>query len=338
MRILGIESSCDETAAAIWEDGEILSSIVSSQIDVHAEFGGVVPEEASRLHTELITSVIDNAFTDAGVKVGDIDAIAVTNRPGLVGALLVGFTAAKGLALSWNKPLIGIDHIAAHAHANVMTGDVQYPFCCLVASGGHTSIYACNDFDDMELLGATVDDAAGEAFDKVASMLGLGYPGGPVIDKLAKEGDAKAIRFPRARIKNNDLNFSFSGVKTAVRYVIDPPKGDAPELTDELKADIAASFQEAVVDVLTKRLLLAAERFNLKSVAIAGGVACNVRLRDVLRARASGKGISVAVPPPKYCADNAAMIAAIGAEYFKRGESHGLDFDVSSTPVRGGKK
>ena len=316
--ILGIESSCDETAAAVVKNGrEVLSNVINSQIDIHKRYGGVVPEIASRCHIEAVNAVIDEALENAGVSFDDIDAIAVTYGPGLVGALLVGVSAAKALSYALKKPLVNVHHIKGHICANyVAHHELEPPFVCLVASGGHSHIVYAKDFLEYEIMGMTRDDAAGEAFDKIARVLGLGYPGGPKVEKLAKEGNPEAVEFPRVRIQENSLDFSFSGVKTAVINHVHKleQKGEAYN-----KADIAASFQNAVTDVLADHTVDAALRKNVKTIAIAGGVASNSALRDKMTKTASRKGIDVLYPPPVLCTDNAVMIASAGYFEYKNG-------------------
>ena len=303
MRILGIETSCDETAAAVVEDGRyVRSSVVSSQIDLHARFGGVVPEVASRAHVELITAVIADALVEAGVELRELDAVAACHGPGLAGALLVGVSAAKALALTANLPYVGVNHLEAHLYAAWLEDPTLVPpLATLIVSGGHTMIVIMEGHGRYQVVGQTVDDAAGEAFDKVARHLGLGYPGGPVIDRLAREGDPKAVRFPRAM--PGELDFSFAGLKTAVvNHVRRNP--------EYVVADIAASFQEAVVDQLVTKLLAAADEAGAPVLAIGGGVAANSRLRERVAAAAEASGRRSFLPPMALCTDNGAMIAA----------------------------
>ena len=303
MRILGIETSCDETAAAVVEDGRyVRSSVVSSQIDLHARFGGVVPEVASRAHVELITAVIADALVEAGVELRELDAVAACCGPGLAGALLVGVSAAKALALTANLPYVGVNHLEAHLYAAWLEDPTLVPpLATLIVSGGHTMIVIMEGHGRYQVVGQTVDDAAGEAFDKVARHLGLGYPGGPVIDRLAREGDPKAVRFPRAM--PGELDFSFAGLKTAVvNHVRRNP--------EYVVADIAASFQEAVVDQLVTKLLAAADEAGAPVLAIGGGVAANSRLRERVAAAAEASGRRSFLPPMALCTDNGAMIAA----------------------------
>lgn len=335
--ILGIETSCDETAAAVVRDGrEILSNIVASQVDRHRVFGGVVPEIASRLHTEAILGVIDAALADAHVRREDLDAIAVTHTPGLVGALLVGVSAAKTLAYLLDVPLIGVDHIQAHLYAATMPteGAPPYPAVGLVVSGGHTALYECRGPGLMKRLGKTIDDAAGEAFDKTAAILGLEYPGGPSIERVAKTGRADAIAFPRSDLGPGSLDFSFSGVKTAVLYHC---KGRNAGRSAPLKPglsipDVAASFQEAVVEVLVNRTLAGAERTGADHLLLGGGVACNTRLRERLRIGADLAGRVLHLAPPALCTDNGAMVAGLGFHLLKAGRVSSLRLDAVPTP------
>ncbi len=317
--ILGIESSCDETAAAVVRDGrKVLSNIINTQIELHKLYGGVVPEIASRKHIETIDAVIDEALKQACVTLSDIDAVAVTYGPGLVGALLVGVSAAKAIAYAANKPLVPVHHIRGHIMANLIAHpELEPPFVCLVASGGHSHIVNVCDYDRFEILGRTRDDAAGEAFDKVSRVLGLGYPGGPLIDKLARQGDPYAIKFPRVRIDKQSLDFSFSGVKTAVINYLHKLEQNNEEYN---KADVAASFQDAVTDVLCEHTIEAALNTNSKIVTIAGGVASNSALREKMTEYGKKHNISVLYPPPVLCTDNAAMIACAGYYGYIRGE------------------
>lgn len=326
MKILAIETSCDETSAAVVENGQhILSNIIASQVDLHQKFGGVVPEVASRRHLELITPTIDEALREANCTLEDIDAIAVINRPGLVGALIVGVAAAKTIAFASSLPLIPVHHIEAHIYANWLTGeDIELPAICLVVSGGHSNIFYMKEHGSFEQIAKTRDDAAGEAFDKCARAMGLGYPGGPLIDKLAKDGNPKAIRFPRSKFADS-LDFSFSGLKTAViRYVRDKE-------ASEPIADIAASFQEAVVDVLVDHTFKAAKSFNVKQILVAGGVAANSALQQAMKETGSKNGIKVTIPKPILCTDNAAMVGAAGYYNYELGITAGLDLDCIAT-------
>lgn len=325
MIVLGIESSCDETAAAITRDGrEVLSDVIYSQAEIHSKYGGVVPEIASRRHIEKILYVIDKALADAGMTKDDIDAIAVTMGPGLVGALLVGVSAAKSLAYAWGKPLIGVNHIIGHISANfVAFPELTPPFLCLVASGGHSHIVNVKSYTETEILGATKDDAAGEAFDKVARVIGLGYPGGPKVDKAAKEGNDKAFDFPRAKTGND---FSFSGLKTAVINTVHKMEQKGEPVP---QADIAASFQRAVVDVLTEKTIHAAKISGSEKICLAGGVASNSLLRSEMAKKAKSEKIEVYYPPLRLCTDNAVMISSAG--YFKykyTGETAGNDLNA----------
>jgi N6-L-threonylcarbamoyladenine synthase len=330
MRVLGIESSCDETAAAVVEDGRrALSDVIATQIDIHRRFGGVVPELASRNHVVQVMPVVDEALQRAGVAPADLDAIAVTSGPGLVGALLVGVQAAKGLAAAWGKPLIRVNHLEGHLVAAFLSDrPPAFPFLGVVVSGGHTSLYAARGFGDYERLGATRDDAAGEAFDKGAKLLGLPYPGGVAIDRLAKGGDPKAIRFPRAIVKSSDLDFSFSGLKTALLHHVKKhgvPEGPALD-------DLCAGYQEAIVGALVQKAFRAARRLQFTRLVLSGGVAANSRLRAAFAAEAATyEGLELFLPPPRLCTDNAAMIAVAGTEAFLRGERAG--FDLNADPA-----
>lgn len=329
MKILGIETSCDETSAAVVEDGRnILSNVVSSQIDIHSKFGGVVPEVASRRHVELIIPTIQEALDQSGSTLQDIECIAAINRPGLIGALIVGVAAAKSIALAANLPLVAVHHLEAHIYANWLTGaEIEFPVVCLVVSGGHSDLFYMPEHGKYEILARTRDDAAGEAFDKCARAMGLGYPGGPIVDKLAKEGNREAIKFPRAKV-GDGLDFSFSGLKTAVIRHMETHGGTTAI------ADLAASFQEAVVDVLVDHTFIAAREKGVKQVLMAGGVAANSRLQSAMKTRGEELGISVIAPPPKLCTDNAAMAAAAAFFVYERGEVAGLDLDCyASEPL-----
>ena len=333
--ILGIESSCDETAAALVRGGrEILSSAVHSQAAIHAQWGGVVPEVAGRSHLQKIMPVIDQALLDAQVTLEDVDAIAVTTRPGLIGSLLIGVSAAKSLAWVRGVPLLDIHHIEAHVYAATMEHEIGvYPCLALVVSGGHTALYRAESPLEMRLLATTRDDAAGEAFDKVAHILGLGYPGGPRISKLAESGNAAAFEFPRFRSKDGTHGFSFSGLKTAVLYHVRGQDARAPTPRPEdipRRADVAASFEAAVVDVLIDETLRAAEREGLLTVLVAGGVACNARLRREMATRADAIGVRALFPSPAYCTDNAVMIAGLGYEALAAGRTADLTLDAAS--------
>ncbi|OOM12041.1 tRNA (adenosine(37)-N6)-threonylcarbamoyltransferase complex transferase subunit TsaD [Clostridium saccharobutylicum] len=327
--ILAIESSCDETSAAVVVNGrEVLSNVIASQIDTHKKFGGVVPEVASRMHIEVIDSVVKAALEEAKVSLKDIDGIGVTYGPGLVGALLVGLQYAKGLSLGSKIPLIPVNHIQGHISANfIQHKDLKPPFVSLVVSGGHTFIVYVKGYRDFEVIGQTRDDAAGEAYDKVARALGLGYPGGPKIDKLAKEGNENAIEFPRAKFHDDTLDFSFSGVKSAVLNYLNKAKMKDVEVN---KADVAASFQKAIVDVLKNNVFLTCERRDVKKIAVAGGVASNSCLRETLQNEGAKKGIEILFPAPILCTDNAAMIGS--AAYYNYEEGLVSDLDINAKP------
>ncbi|NME82612.1 tRNA (adenosine(37)-N6)-threonylcarbamoyltransferase complex transferase subunit TsaD [Clostridium sp. SM-530-WT-3G] len=327
--ILSIESSCDETSAAVVVNGrKVLSNVIASQIDTHKKYGGVVPEVASRMHIEVVDSVVKAALEEAGMTLKDIDAIGVTYGPGLVGALLVGLQYAKGLSLGTGIPLVPVNHIQGHISANfIQHEDLKPPFVSLVVSGGHTFIVHVKGYREFEVIGQTRDDAAGEAYDKVARALGLGYPGGPKIDKLAKEGNENAIEFPRAKFHDDTLDFSFSGVKSAVLNYLNKAKMRGEEVN---KADVAASFQKAIVDVLKTNVFLTCERKNVKKIAIAGGVASNSCLRETLIKEGEKRGIEILFPAPILCTDNAAMIGS--AAYFKFEAGFTEDIDINAKP------
>ncbi len=327
--ILAIESSCDETSAAVVVDGrEVLSNVIASQIDTHKKYGGVVPEVASRMHIEAISGVVQEALEEANVTLDKIDAIGVTYGPGLVGALLVGLQFAKGLSFATKKPLIGVNHIEGHICANyIQHKELKPPFVSLVVSGGHTFIVHVKDYGEYEVIGQTRDDAAGEAYDKVARALGLGYPGGPKIDKLAKEGNPRAIQFPKANFHEETLDFSFSGVKSAVLNYLNKCKMQNIEVN---KADVAASFQYAVIDVLKENVLLTCKKRKVKTIAIAGGVASNSSLKATLIKDASKRGIEVLFPAPILCTDNAAMIGS--AAYFNFVNGKVSDLNLNAKP------
>ncbi len=317
--ILGIETSCDETSAAVVANGRaVLSNIVSSQVDWHKKFGGVVPEIASRKHLEFINLVVDEALSQAGVALSDLTAIAVTEGPGLVGALLIGMSEAKALSYVTGLPLIGVNHLEGHIYANFLEHpELKPPFVSLVVSGGHTILVYVENWGKYEVLGETLDDAAGEAFDKIAKFLNLGYPGGPVIDKLAKEGNPNAIPFPRAMMKPDDYDFSLSGLKTAVLNYVSRAQKEGKEVN---LADLVASFQAALVDVQVYKTIRAAENKKVKKVVLAGGVAANTSLREKMQKEAEGRGFKLFYPSLKLCADNAAMIAALGYQYYLEGK------------------
>jgi N6-L-threonylcarbamoyladenine synthase len=325
--ILGIESSCDETAAAVIKNGRcIMSNIISSQIDLHKKYGGVVPEIASRKHVELIMPVVRQALDEAGVSLNEIDAIGVTYGPGLVGALLVGLTAAKAIAFTANKPLVGVHHIEGHIAANYLQEpELEPPFICLVASGGHSHIVHVKSYDQFEILGQTRDDAAGEAFDKISRAIGLGYPGGPLIDKNALQGDSKAISFPRVTFDDGSLDFSFSGLKTAVLNYLNRMEQTGEKINIP---DVAASFQQAVVDVLVRNTISAAKMKNINKIALAGGVAANTQLRRDMKITAEKQGIKVMYPGLILCTDNAAMIGCAAYYEYIKGKRAGMDLNA----------
>ncbi len=321
MRVLGIESSCDETAVAVVSNGEVLSSLIATQHDVHARFGGVVPELASRRHLENIVPLLRGALAEADLTLDEIEGVAATSAPGLLGSLLVGLSAAKAIAFSRSIPFIGVNHLEGHLCAPLLHfGEIPEPFVGLVVSGGHTSLYLVRRFGDLSLLGATRDDAAGEAFDKVAKLLGLGYPGGPAIDRASKAGDPKAFRFTRPKFADEDsLDFSFSGIKTAC-LLLHRKAHASGGASERFVADLAASFQEAVASILAERILAAAKRTSAAAAVIAGGVASNRRLRELLQERCAEEGIAAFVPPAALCTDNAAMIAYVGERRLRLGE------------------
>ncbi len=328
MIVLGIESSCDETAAAVLADGRrVLADVVASQDAIHAPYGGVVPELASRRHLEIIVPVVERALTDAGVKLTDLDGIAVTQGPGLVGSLLIGLSVAKSLALVRRTPLVGVNHLEGHVYAAFLTDDPpEHPFLALVVSGGHTALYHARAPLEYGLVGQTRDDAAGEAFDKVAKLLGLGFPGGPAIQRTAERGDPRAVAFPLAQMTDHSRDFSFSGIKTSVSLHV---KRYGPFDTGAV-ADIAASFQAAVVKMLVRKTVRAALHLGVKRVVLTGGVAANGPLRRSLRAEAEAHGIRVHIPPPRLCTDNAAMITAAGTARLRAGER--ADLSMNAVP------
>ena len=323
MKVLGIETSCDETSAAVVEDGvHMLSNVIASQVDLHQKYGGVVPEVASRRHVELLIPTIQESLDQAGCAMDDIGAVAVINRPGLIGALIVGVAAAKAIALARRLPIVGVHHLEAHIYANFLAdGEPRFPFVCLIVSGGHSDIVYATGHGEYEVMARTRDDAAGECFDKCARAMGLGYPGGPIVDELAHGGDLAAVHFPRAKV-GDSLDFSFSGLKTAViRYV--QKSGNAARVEDT-----AAALQEAIVDVLVENTLRAAEMKRASQILLAGGVAANSRLRAEMERRASARGIGVRYPPPILCTDNAAMTA--GAGYFRLSKFGADDLEMDA--------
>jgi N6-L-threonylcarbamoyladenine synthase len=332
MLLLALESSCDETAAAVVRDGrQILSNLISSQVDLHAVYGGVVPELASRRHLEVINPLVEEALSTAGIKQEDLEGIVVTRGPGLVGALLVGVSFAKAYAYALQLPLIGVHHIEGHILAIQLETEVEYPFLAVAVSGGHTHLYRVDGIGRYQLLGRTVDDAAGEAFDKVAKMLGLGYPGGPIVDKLAVSSDAGGIVFPRPMLKKDNLNFSFSGMKTSVLNYLQ--RLDSPP-DKKLIGQICCAFQTAVVDVITQKALRAADAEGLCRIVVAGGVACNSGLREKFSQLSASHGITVYFPTPLLCADNAAMLAVAGDVYLSQGLVSDVDLNaVSNWPL-----
>lgn len=332
MLILGIETSCDETAASVVKNGvDILSNVISSSLKYHKKFGGVVPEIATRHHVENIDKVITRSLNEAGLGIRDIDALAVTDGPGLMGALLTGISCAKAMSYCLDKPLIAVDHLKAHIYSAIMLKDApRFPFIGLVVSGGHTRLYLVEDFDKFKLLGDTVDDAAGEAYDKVAKILGLGYPGGPIIDAFAKKGNPDAIKFTCKAVKNT-LNFSFSGIKTAVLYYVQgyggaEGKGQRAKSKGARKEDVCASFQEAVLRVIVGNSIKAMEEHKIKSLVIGGGVSANSRLREMMQREARYRNLKLYFPPLNLCSDNAAMVAGLGYRLYKKGFRSLLNF------------
>jgi len=364
--ILGIESSCDETACALVAGGrEVLSNVVAEQIELHARFGGVVPEIASRAHIEAINPVVSEALAASGVGPADVDAVAVTNEPGLIGSLLVGLMAAKTLAWVWDVPLIGVNHVYAHAYAPALGAEpIEYPAVALVCSGGHTALYRCESPMELELLGSTMDDAAGEAFDKVASILRLGYPGGPAIDRAAERGNPRTVPFPRSLLAGASLDFSFSGIKTAVLYHVNGVPGSSgrsgprrgsrrrrgpasrrheaqpnagkgiERFTEQEIADVAASFQAAVVDVLRIKLRRAARRVGPRTLVVGGGVAANSALRAAAARLARKLDCTLRMPEPRFCVDNAAMTAGLAYHYLRAGRTDELSLAARATVRR----
>jgi N6-L-threonylcarbamoyladenine synthase len=358
--ILGLESSCDETACAIVADGqEVLSSIVASQIELHARFGGVVPEIASRAHIEAVNTIIDEALEAAGVTPDELTAISIANEPGLVGSLLTGLMAAKTLAWVWDKPLVAVNHVLSHAYAACLDeAPLEYPAVALVCSGGHTALYRCGGPMDLELLGSTIDDAAGEAFDKVASLLDLGFPGGPAIDKAAAQGDPTVVQLPRSLLKGQSLDFSFSGLKTAVLYHVNglPGQGDGKKpsrgphakrleaqpnagrgiehFTEQEVLDLAAGFQQAVVDTLIIKIRRAVKATGAKTIILGGGVAANRGLRAAAGQLAEKMHCALRMPAMKYCVDNAAMSAGLAYHYYNEGVVADFDLPAKATVRR----
>jgi len=317
--ILGIETSCDETAAALCVDGDIIASNISSQ-DIHRKYGGVIPELASREHERILNLIIHETLRDSKIGLENLDGIAVTQGPGLSGALIAGTSFSKGLAIGLNIPIIGVNHLEAHIFANFLAEPkLKFPFICLLVSGGHTQLWQVNDFRNYKLLGETRDDAAGEAFDKGARILGLGYPGGPEIEKLALDGDYKSINFPRALVEKNNFEFSFSGLKTSLLYYFEKNNKESLE-------NIAASYQFAIIDVLVKKLKFAAEFSNTTNCVVAGGVAANKFLRNYSKNQIPNR--KIIFPHPSYCTDNAAMIAFLGEKYLLKGKKSKLDFSI----------
>jgi len=341
MIVLGVETSCDDTAAAVLTDGKLASSVVSSQDEVHGPYGGIVPELASRQHVVNIMAVVQAALERAGARVSDLEGIAVTCGPGLIGSLLVGLCAAKGIALTNRIPLVGVNHLEGHLLAIFLEHPVEFPYVALLVSGGHTSLYLAEGFGRYRRIGATRDDAAGEAFDKAAKMLGLGFPGGRIIDQLAKRGNAAAIRFPRALVRGGKSDFSFSGLKTALREHLrrehglgfDATAGVAsrPVLREEDLTNVAASFQEAVVDMLVAPTIEAAVALGVPRLVVSGGVSANSRLRHRMVEEGKRRGLDVRFPSPKFCTDNAAMIAYAGARRLERNEHDDLSLNATAS-------
>jgi N6-L-threonylcarbamoyladenine synthase len=328
MLLLTIESSCDETSAAVVRDGRrVLSNVIASQVDVHALYGGVVPELASRKHMEAVAVVVDDALRKADVTLSDIEGIAVTRGPGLVGALLVGLSMAKAMALSLEIPLVGVHHMEGHILAPLLEQDVAFPYLALAVSGGHTHLYRVDGIGRYRTIGRTLDDAAGEAFDKVSKLLGLGYPGGAVIDRLAAEGNPRAFDFPRPLLKKPGFDFSFSGIKTALLYYVQSQEGP---IEGQHLADVAASFQQAVIEVLCEKTLRAARETGLHRIVVAGGVACNKGLRRLMGERTAREGFEVFFPGPALCADNAAMLGVAGDAYLAAGKVADLDLNAKA--------
>jgi len=338
MKILAIETSCDDTAASVIDDDKILSNIISSQY-FHSKYGGIIPELASRAHLNSITDIVDEALNISENKISDIDVIAVTVEPGLHGSLVVGSNFAKGLALSHNKPIVPINHIEGHLYSALIDNpELTFPFISLVVSGGHTALFKVDSFSQYEVIGLTKDDAAGEAFDKIAKLLGLEYPGGPIIDKLAKDGNEKAYNFPRPMINDNNFDFSFSGLKTSVRYFLQKNFNEE-DLQKEIN-NISASLQEAIVDVLVSKSIKAAKHFKINNISVAGGVSANSRLRTKMNEAGLKNNINSYFPNLSYCLDNAAMIGFLASNKIKEQveDFNKLDFTVNSRPIRAKRK
>jgi N6-L-threonylcarbamoyladenine synthase len=330
--LLAIESSCDETSAAVYQGSELRSNVISSQL-FHTNFGGIVPELASRAHVQGISLIVREALERAKVQMQDVNAIAVTQSPGLGGSLVVGANFAKGLAVRYGVPIVGINHIEGHIFsAFIENENIAFPFLALIVSGGHTSLFAVESFEKYAVIGSTRDDAAGEAFDKIAKLLGLGYPGGVEVDRLAKEGNPKAIAFPRGMLREENFDFSFSGLKTSVRLHIQKTLNNT--VSEQQRCDICASAQEAIADVLTQKTLRAAEQFKVRDIVVAGGVAANSRLRSMLRDHATKRSLRLFIPSLTYCTDNAAMIGCIGREKLLRGVTSDLTFTIGDTAIR----
>ena len=325
MLVLGLETSCDETAAAVLKDGDtLLSNVINDQIGIHSKYGGIVPELAGRSHIDRVHRVIEEAVKEAGAQLRDLDLIAVTMGPGLIGSLLVGLNTAKGLSYGLNTPMIGVNHLEGHLLAIFLQKKIQFPFVALIVSGGHTDLYRASDFGQYKLLGRPRDDAAGESFDKVGKMLGLPYPGGPAIERLARKGNGKAHKFPRAYLEKGSLDFSFSGLKTSVRtFLQQREQGNRITLTDE---DISAGFQDAVIDVLVDKLISACKKEKISRIVVTGGVAANGALREAVRNAAQSHGFEASFPDRIFCTDNAAMIACAGYHKFVRQKSLSADF------------